>query len=330
MGEADRAIKSQVTLAIKDLPENAGFRTLPENWASQRPSLAAIAVKVVEAVKNATGVTIPTPTVGSRDTWLTEEALHALPGIGAAGLRLGTSAAGFGQLAMQVRELAPERPMAAIQVGIPFTAAPLQNSAGDHFVFTVLDARASAPAESLDEVREKVTHDVRAVKAYEKLRSNMEAFKALAVSDGLEAVGKLAVEGTQAAPPQTRVRVSIPRDESRRNDRDLGVKDVADAIWAAGGSIDPLVEPTKETLAARTVAIARPDARKVVVAQVLRLKPLTIEAVRRLDPSRLIQLRQREIKDLFVDVEVPSAYSVQALRSRLKYEPVDKETKKRK
>lgn len=329
MGEADRALKSQVTLAIKDLPEADGFRTLPANWSTERPSLAAIALKVVEAVKNATGVTIPAPTVGSRDQWLTADALRLLPGIGSSGLRMGTSAASFPQLAMQVRELAPDHPFAAIQVGIPFMQAPLQNLVGDHFAFTILDAKPSAPAESLDEVREKVTHDVKAVKAFEKLRSNLDAFKALAVSEGLEAVGKMAVEGTSAAAPAPRLQVRIPKDPTRRNDPDLGPKEVSDPIWAAGGSLDPLVEQTKDTLAARTVAVAREDARKVVIAQVLQLKPLTLEAVRRLQPSRLVELRQREIRDVFGNGVVPSAYTEAALRQMLKYEPVDKERDKK-
>lgn len=330
LSEIDRAIKSQVTLAVKDLPESNGLRTLPDNWATARPSLAVIATKVAEAVKAATGVDIPTPAVESRDTWMTAKDLGTLPGIGASVLRLGTASVPFTKLAFQVHELKPEKPAATLQVGIPFVATPLQNSAGDHFTFVIDAVKESAPAESLDEVRERVAHDVLALKAYEKLVSNVEAFKALAVSDGLEAVGKLAVEGTAAAAPKPKLRVTIPHDETRRNDPDLGDKDVADALWQAGSTLDPLVEQTKDTLAARTVAVARPNARKVVVAQVLQYRPLTVEDVRRLDPTQLMRLRQREISDVFGKETIPSAYTLDALKARMKFVVVDKETRKKK
>lgn len=326
MSETDRAIKSQVTLGIKDLPELDGYRTLPENWASVKPSLASIAVKAVEVVKAATGVTIPTPKVESRDTWMTSEALQTLPGIGGSQLQLGTSAAPFSQLAMQVRELKPARSVAAIQVGVPFTAAPLQNMAGDHFTFLVTEAKDTAPADSLEEVRAQVDHDVRAIKAYQKIASNIEAYKALAVSDGLEAVGKLSVEGTVVPAPSPRLQVRIPKDESRRNDPDLGAKDVAEAVWAVGGSLDPLAEITPDTLAARTVVVARPDARKVVVAKILQNRPLTLEAVRRLQPQNMMELQRREVRESSNE-SFPNAYEFASLASRLKYEPVDSQVK---
>lgn len=324
MNEADRAIKSHVTLAIKDLPEANGFRTLPENWASVRPSLASIALKVVESVKTATGVTIPTPGVESRENWMTAQALQMLPGIGGSVMRVGTSAAPFTQLALQVRELSPASPIAAVQVGVPFVAAPLQNVAGDHFVFTVVAARPSGPADSLEDVREKVAQDVLATKAYQRLVSNIDAFKNLAVSDGLEAVGKLAVEGTTAAAPKVKIQSRIAKDERGRFDPDLEEKSVADALWAAGGGLDPLAELSKDTLAARTVAVARENDRKVIVAQVLQRRPLTLESLRRLNPQQLIEIRQREVADLFKDKARPSAYSEAALKARLNYETVVK------
>ena len=108
--------------------------------------------------------------------------------------------------------------LVAVQVGVPFVTAPLQNVAGDHFVFTVIEARPSGPADSLEEVREKVAQDVLANKAFQRLTSNIDAFKNLAVSDGLEAVGKLAVEGTTAAAPTPRIQVRIAKDEQGRFD----------------------------------------------------------------------------------------------------------------
>lgn len=324
MNESDRAIKSQVTLAIKDLPEASGFRTLPENWVSVRPTLASLAPKVVEAVKSATGVTIPTPTVESRENWMTAEALQTLPGIGGSSMRVGTSAAPFTQIAMQVRELAPVSPVVAVQVGVPFVTAPLQNVAGDHFVFTVVEARPSGPADSLEEVREKVAQDVLANKAYQRLVSNIDTYKSLAVSDGLEAVGKLAVEGTTAAAPTPRIQSRVAKDEQNRFDRDLEDKPVAEALWAVGGGLDPLAEMSKDTLASRTVAVARDNARRVVVAQVLQRRPLTLEALRRLNPQQLIEIRQRETAELFKDKARPSAYSETALKARLNYETVAK------
>lgn len=324
MNEADRAIKSQVTLAVKDLPEAGGFRTLPENWSSIRPTLASLAPKVVEAVKGATGVTIPTPSVESRENWMTAEALQTLPGIGGSSMRVGTAAAPFRQIALQVRELSPVNPVVAVQVGVPFVTAPLQNAAGDHFVFTVVEARPSGPADSLEDVREKVTQDVLANKAYQRLVSNIDAFKALAISDGLEAVGKMAVEGTSAAAPTPRIQSRVSKDEERRFDQDLEDKPVADALWAVGGGLDPLAELTKDTLGARTVAVARDNARKVVVAQVVQRRPLTLEALRRLNPQQLIEIRRREVSELFKDKSVPSAYSEAALKARLNYEVVGK------
>ena len=255
---------------------------------------------------------------------MTTEALQTLPGIGGSALRVGTSAAPFTQIAMQVRELAPVSPVVSVQVVVPFVTAPLKNVAGDHFVFTVVEARPSGPADSLDDVREKVAQDVLAKKAYERLISNVDSFKALAVSDGLEAVGKMAVEGTTAAAQAPRFQSRVGKGQQGRSDRDLEDKPVSDALWAAGGSLDPLAEMTKDTLASRTVAVARDNSRTIVVAQVLQRRPLTLESLRRLNPQQLIEIRQREVAELYKDKPRSSGYSEAALKARLNYETVAK------
>lgn len=331
VGEADRAIRAQVSQALRGVPEDGSFRKLPADWEGKRPRLADLAKRVVEGVQTSVGVAIPEPKTESRDKFLTPDDLTQLPGIGGATLRLGSSTARFMNVPFLARELRTgeaKGEIPGLQVGVPFTAGVLANAAGDRFYFTLLAFKPEGPAESLDEVRERAEKDWRALRAYDRLMGQGEAFKALAVSDSLEAVGKLAYAADpKATPPAVKRRASVTREAGGMfADQDLSAKPVVDAVLAQAEGMDPLSEVKADTLAQRTSVVGLPGKHHVVVVQVLQARPLTVESMRRVSRRVMDQLRASEYEAAF-PTRPTNAFTFDQLKARLDFKLVERKDK---
>ncbi len=331
IAEADRSIRAQVAQALRGVPEDGPFRKLPADWEGKRPRLADLAKRVVEGVQTAIGVAIPEPKVESRDRFLTSDELTQLPGIGGSSLRLGSATARFAQVPFLARELhshAAKREIPGLQLGVPFTPGVLANQAGDRFYFTMLAFKPEGPADSLDDVRERAEKDWRSLQAYARLVAQGDALKALAVSDSLEGVGKLAYAADpKATPPTPKRRASVTRETGGFfSDQDLSAKPVVDAVLAQADALDPLAEVKPDTLAQRTLAIPLPATRRVVIAQILQARPLTIESMRRVNRRVMDQLRSSEYEAAFA-TRPESPFGFEPLKARLDFKLVERKDK---
>jgi hypothetical protein len=314
--EAERAVKGAVRTALRGVPDEGVFKALPADW--KRPTTQSLAEAIVHAVKTATGVDLPVPAVQVRDSWLTQEEVRQLPGIGTATIRMGTRPTPVAEMIFAVRELAPER-ASGLQVGVPFITAPTADLAENRYYWVVTGAKPKGPAESLDEVRAKVELDVRTLKAMEKLTTDAPAYQALAIAEGLEAVAKqfdqpgVATIGVQRNIKVTRMSAS-PSNPVTTD------KAFVEAIFGVAAGLDPLLPPTPENAVQRTIAVPVPKARSLAVVQITQVRPLTLERVRTLDEGKLLTLRYYENEDLKLKDENPFSYG--ALKARWSYKPV--------
>src|SRR5690606_17537947 len=155
------------------------YKRLPENWAETRPSLQSIAQTVVDSIAQSKGVRIPLPRVEIRDaSWLDQQAVAALPGIGNAAVRAGNTEAPFAAHVFQVKELGGNASL-ALQAGVTEVNSPARDFAGNQYYFTVLDARHPSAPESMDEIT-TLTEDWRSLKGYERLVAELPMYEQLA------------------------------------------------------------------------------------------------------------------------------------------------------
>ncbi len=314
--EAERAVKGAVRTALRGVPDEGVFKALPAGW--KRPTTQSLAEAIVHAVKTATGIDLPVPAVQVRESWLTQEEVRQLPGIGTASIRMGTRPTPVAEMIFAVRELAPER-ASGLQVGVPFITAPTADLAENRYYWVVTAAKAKGPAESLDEVRAKVEQDVRTLKAMEKLTADAPAYQALAISEGLEAVAKQ-FDQPGVATLGVQRNVKITRMSASPSNPVTTDKTFVEAIFGVAAGLDPLLPPTPENAVQRTIAVPVPKAKSLAVVQITQVRPLTLERVRTLDEGRLLTLRYYENEDLKLKGENPFSY--EALKARWSYKPV--------
>lgn len=319
LDEAERAIKGAVRTALRGVPEDGAFKTLPADW--KRPSMQALAEAIVHSVETATTIKLPTPAVQVRETLLTQEEVRQLPGIGTATIRMGSRPMAVSEMMFAVRELEPKR-ASGVQVDVPFILAPTADQAENRYYWVVTGAKAKGPAESLDEVRAKVEQDVRTHKAMEKLTSDAPAHQALAISEGLEAVAKQ-FDQPGAATIGVQKNVKITRMSATPSTALTTDKAFVEAVFGLAAGLDPLLPPTAENAVQRTIAVAAPKAKSLAVVQITQVRPLTLEKVRTLDEGKLLTLRYYENDDLKLKDSNPFSYA--ALKARWSYKPVKEE-----
>lgn len=315
MREAHRTIQAEVLKVTRRLEADGRFKKLPEDWPSRRPRFEAIAPLVVEQVNKATGISIPLPAVTVRAAdWMTREDLAAVPGLGSSAAVTGTLRVPAVEALFGVRELAPpDTPRAAestlaVQVGVPIVETAFTGANGDRTYATVLDARRESAPDAVDDIRTRAVEDLKKLRSYESLASRVEEFRSLAAASGLQALVDLvsppkppadppAPAGPDAASPdaakpeapapavRTRVQVTRERVQGFAPDRaDVDVPVVREAIMRAAETLDPLAPPGSFDPAATMLAVAAPKRLGVVVARIIALAPLTLEAYRVADP----------------------------------------------
>jgi hypothetical protein len=156
---------------------------LPADWDTRRASFPAVA----EAVANEFNVALPAYQ-SSGDNWMTESELQTLPGIGrASSTKFGTAPVMFSRLVMAAKEL-DNSPTIPVQKGVP--SPPLSSGDGSLYFFQILDAEASHPPASIDEVRDQLAADVKRLKHFERLQQQLAELEAQARRDGLVAVAQ--------------------------------------------------------------------------------------------------------------------------------------------
>lgn len=320
LDEADRVIKIAVQQATRGLPEDGPFKTLPPDWSSKAPSLTDLAAQIVESVRNQSGITIPAPKVETREAWASAEDIVTLQPFGSASVQAGGATVRMPQLLLSVHELAGKN-ATGLQQGILLTT-PAIDGAENRYYVVVTGAKAKAPAESLDEVRERAERDWRTLAAFDRLKADADAHRKVAATEGIKTLAERLsanLPPDQKLTPQERVAVRRELfDESRAN----GVFEdsaVRRAVFAAAAGLDPLKLPDPATADARSVAVPVDKELSLVIARVEAIRPLTVETLRGLGSMNVAILTRREA--LPFEKDAPNPYSFKELAKRLNYAP---------
>lgn len=326
MADADRIVRAEVARSLRKLETDGTYKKLPADWDAQRPKFEAIAPAIVDAIKSTQKITIPLPQVVMKAAdWLTAEDIAALPDLGPAQVRLGNRAIALPGLILQTREIAGASDI-GLQVGVPFIESPITDSVRNRYYLTVLDAKAEAPAANLDEVRAAVIRDVKAQKAYLNLMGQNNSHLTLAATGGVRSVAEL--YNTQASSkfkdspliPQSNVAVS----EGGQLPAAVDAKEFRDAVLKAATELDPLKPAAEQDAIKRTIVVGIPSKHTAVVAQIVALKPVTIESYRNIVENQITDLQRREIQTLVRDnpTKYVDPFSADSLKARFAYKDI--------
>jgi len=322
MDEADRVFKSRVRAVTARLPVDGIYRRLPATWDIDAPKLSDLAQSMSEAVRTATGMTVPAPMVSRPLTeWTALPDLANLGGIGGASIRSGTGSMSFAQLVSLAKEVAPQLTI-DLQAGVPFTTFTLEDTAGNRYYFIINDVKPEAPAEALDEVRAKVVEDVKTLRAYEKLVAEKEMWVSKAVTDGLDAVASSfrqpgSAPGAEPLPLEVIKGVSVQRDGTQNaalNDEALRTR-----IVAAAEALGPLFVAGPDNAAARTLAEPLPKLLSLAVVQITRQQVLAKEDVLRQPATASANLINREMTEAMETLKSDGPFSPAELKRRLDF-----------
>lgn len=327
MRAAEQAVRAEFEKAVRKLDAEGLYRRVTGDWAGV--DLQQVREAVATNVQRAEKVTIPAPRVTVRDTgWLSQADVKGLPGIGKSELVRGSQRLPFdvvvfgatlrnGQPVGGVRELAGDNDL-GIQARVPAMEAT-RDAQGNAYFFVVLDARKESSPDSLDEVRADVARNVKRLKAFERLKTQVDALRSTAVASGLDAVAAVPQgatgEAAVALPVRTATvsRLNVRGQDTAQLDHPAFRDDVMNRAEALDATVDPAKWPADQT----TGAVAVPQSLGVAVYQVKKLSPLTIERYRQSQNGLLAQLRQEELQPTG---EGP--FSLEAMEKRLgvKYE----------
>lgn len=318
--EIVRIVRAEVLKATRKLEEDGAYKKLPTGWSDERPALDRIAQTIVDSIKSTRGITIPLPTVESRDAnWLDTDALGALPGIGGATVRLGNVQAPFAQYAMQVREL-EGNPSLGLQVGLTQIDAPAEDAARNVYFYTVLDARPASAPDSMAEVA-TLKEDWKAIKGYERLASEQGVYETLARTDSLDAVARmLDADGTRLLEPLRGV--NLTREGAATGDANIDDQAFRDAVMDAAAKLDP--RQSREEIASDpngVVSVAIPSRLGVAIARVREIRPMTIEQFRQSAVGIVMQATALEAGRASEAIDARNPFTYEAMVKRLEFVP---------
>jgi hypothetical protein len=197
MGRITAQIQSMLAESLRGQTSERGYFELPADYEPLAWE------EIIAAVIEEHGVT---PEVTRTDDWVAVNELTTLPGIGSSSIGQGRPI-GFAELVSKSRELSPEPELVPqsqrTQVGV--ASLPLAEPDGDRYLYRLTAAESSHAPERLDEVREQVVEDARAVAAFEKLEADVQAWRTMAVDDSLDAVAAEAGVSVQQTGPFQKV-----------------------------------------------------------------------------------------------------------------------------
>lgn len=316
MQAAHSAIHAEVLSATRRLEQHGRYRRLPENWEEIRPSMEAVATKVVQAVGLNDGPSIPLPEVHRRaDRWLTRSDITQIEDLGQSFVRRGDNMIGVDALIFSAREF--ENPAASlpVQAGVPQVDHFLTDFAGNRYYLTVLAARKESAPDSVDEIRETAVRDFKTLAAYRQLQQQASEFQSIARQGGLEAVSQ-AVARPSAQPLQIRRAVRVSRDSTDGSDAALRDPAVRSAIVDAAANIDPFTPAEEIPAEYGRLAIPSDRAMAVAVVSIIAKAPLTIEDYRRAEQQLIATAQTRELQEAS---EGDNPFSLAALLRRHAY-----------
>ncbi|MEN0020490.1 MAG: hypothetical protein AAF747_06385 [Planctomycetota bacterium] len=303
---AESTIRAEVNRSLRQLSFSGDYRVLPPDWSP--PNWRDVADAVSAAVRAQHGVEIPPPSVDATVRWLgAQQVQELLPGetIRVAGGNFPAAAVIFSAS----REFTTQRVDIALQARVPFTTAPIVAPGGSRRFFTITDVATPAVPATPDDLLDpdQLDNDWRELQAYNRLAARIDELRALAATEGLEAVTET---------------LGVDDIEPRRQPLPLGqVPEQLEPLRLAAvditASLDPLQPAYESDADARTAAVALPQAnRAIAVFQVLHLQPLTTQQLRLAGDQVAARVVQQSVLE---ETERLSPFTFDALAARQNY-----------
>jgi len=323
MNDASTAAKAAILGPVSKLVQEGGFRLLPADWDSRRPTTAQVIEKITADVTLPSGspdptaprLPLPAPVPGSAKDWTALADLVKLDGVGRAGFKRGNSTpVMLTQLVEQVKELrdpkATSEIATALQSGVPLSDS-LEDVQGNRYFVTVTQSRREAAPASLSEVQDAVVADVKKAQAYEKLTSQIGTYTLVASEQGLDEVAERLRQAPINAKPDFRRGLTIGRPLPLNPDDPIN-KELVDAVMDAAAKLDPTVALSGVPSGNLIVATPIPSKRGVVFAKIITYSPVTEEDFRRI----AARIEQSTAMDR-LDLRANNPFSYKALAERL-------------
>ncbi len=310
--KANDLIRRRLHASTASLPTQDKYKALPADWETTRPPLDALAREVSAALVQEFALTPGAEiiTVGGPMKRVSGENLQLISGIGQSKLTVtNSSSVTFAQYAMNVRELSGDNRLAA-QVGLVY--GPLVNDAGNNYYFRVLGVRKAGPPDSLNDVLTMAKTDYRILRGMEMLEESAQDYRKEALAIGLAsfARGKGVEYLTDVQVTRQIVRNALTMGIYSR----LNVPDFRDPVMDAAQRIDPTVPIADIPLENRIVAVPVPSAKSLLLVEITRFVPMTIERFR----TGAAQVRSLADSTRLTGNPF-DAFSLDALTKRLKF-----------
>lgn len=313
MNRAADAVKRELFRSTAGLPSDGPYKTLPADWASKMPQLQDLASLADAEIRRLfPTLTQGTSVGGGPGVWRSASDLARLPGIGFAYLMIGNTRLNFSEFAMQAREIGGVESL-GVQKGM--VHGPLQDFRGSLFYIRIIDAREAGPPDSLDEVRDAAVRNIKMLDAMERLKAEAEMYRERAIADGIEAMA-----GSSGVPVRTGVEVTQESVKGQFGMPDPALDDPGfrEAVMTMARQLDPTAQIGSVDARERTIAMAFPKARGLVVAQITGWRPMTVERFRS-SAAEIAALASRDQSS----AEIIKAFSFERLRERHSLKIVD-------
>ncbi|MCA9312437.1 MAG: hypothetical protein KDA21_14585 [Phycisphaerales bacterium] len=247
----------------------------------------------------------------SDDLWKDQQDLQTLGGnrggLGSAYLPQGNGRVTFAELAMNTQELG-DVPNPRLGVKERMVYQPIQDGVGNIYFFRIIKARPEGPPDSAADVEDQIRRDLAMLDGYEMLVQRADEIRARVLADGMDA----ALESEKDVQPVTDAAM-------RRDGGDIGFnfEPLRTAVMDRVAGWDPMVELSEVPMAERTVVMPVPQARGLVVLQIQKRLPMTLENFRAGLENNLIL--QERLNELAAGV-TKSAFSHDVMAERLDFE----------
>lgn len=220
---------------------------------------------------------------------------------------------------MAAAEFGPESPLPS-QSGV--ASSVFRDGVGNLYVFRVVETDGSREPKSLDEVREDVVRDSKALARFKKIESEKDALESQAIKYGLQPIAEKFDTSVKFVANIARANPEFLKYGIKSPTRIAGLtnpEDVVDAIIKRASELDYTVPATDLPDSERTFIITNEENLAAVAVQITAIKPLTKEAWAELAKSSGM-LRVLATDETTLDFS--ESFSFDALVARHQFMPV--------
>jgi hypothetical protein len=284
MAAISKFATDRLLMPLRSVPREGVYVTLPEDWEQRKASFEELAKEI------SAQFAMPLPSWStSGPEWVEVRGVDRLPGIdGASAERFGPAMSRLSQLVGQLKEFGGSDTF-ALQVGV--AGPPLRNANGDLILWRVISADPARAPRSVDEVRERLVADVKAIEQFNRLVAELPGLREQASREGLLSVASAnqvplesarAIRESNIAAAARGTLMSTPLPG-------LGIEPTAVKAMVEFAMSLPLDPPIAEqSEESRLFTVALPDRLAVVVGRITGVTPVVAEDFEALSGSGAI------------------------------------------